>query len=213
MVTNTAPSYTSLSCPRLKPLLRMAQYISCFGWWSPEAPNTSQRRCGFVSLRRNMKKLNKVAMLFATAALATAAGAQSIDNWRNSSSELVWKNGTNELCWRNSFWTPPPLPLVAMGLLLRLVPLRQHRHRHRHLHLHQLPCRPRLLHRPQLLLQHRHRHLLRHQRQLLPSLLQPPRSHTPPMPSLISTNPYSSPKAKPNWMIWSARSRASTWKS
>jgi OOP family OmpA-OmpF porin len=31
-----------------------------------------------------MKKLNKVAMLFATAALATAAGAQSVDNWRNS---------------------------------------------------------------------------------------------------------------------------------
>jgi len=53
-----------------------------------------------------MKKLNKVAMLFATAALATAAGAQSIDNWRNNANELVWKNGTNELCWRDSFWTP-----------------------------------------------------------------------------------------------------------
>jgi len=53
-----------------------------------------------------MKKLNKVAMLFASAALATAAGAQTIDNWRNGTSELVWKNGTNELCWRNSVWTP-----------------------------------------------------------------------------------------------------------
>ncbi len=53
-----------------------------------------------------MKKLNKVAMLFATAALATAAGAQSVDNWRNGSSELVWKNGSNELCWRDNFWTP-----------------------------------------------------------------------------------------------------------
>jgi OOP family OmpA-OmpF porin len=53
-----------------------------------------------------MKKLNKVAMLFATAALATAAGAQSVDNWRNSGAELVWKNGTNQLCWRDSFWTP-----------------------------------------------------------------------------------------------------------
>lgn len=53
-----------------------------------------------------MKKLNKVAMLFATAALATAAGAQSIDNWRNGTSELVWKNGTNELCWRDAGWTP-----------------------------------------------------------------------------------------------------------
>ncbi|MGE0499084.1 MAG: outer membrane protein OmpA [Ramlibacter sp.] len=53
-----------------------------------------------------MKKLNKVAMLFASAALATAAGAQSIDNWRNGTSELVWKNGTNELCWRDANWTP-----------------------------------------------------------------------------------------------------------
>jgi OOP family OmpA-OmpF porin len=53
-----------------------------------------------------MKNLNKVAMLFATAALATAAGAQSIDNWRNGSSELVWKNGSSELCWRDNFWTP-----------------------------------------------------------------------------------------------------------
>ncbi len=53
-----------------------------------------------------MKKLNKVAMLFASAALATAAGAQTIDNWRNGSSELVWKNGSNELCWRDANWTP-----------------------------------------------------------------------------------------------------------
>ena len=53
-----------------------------------------------------MKKLNKVAMLFASAALVTAAGAQTIDNWTNGSNELVWKNGTNELCWRDAFWTP-----------------------------------------------------------------------------------------------------------
>ena len=53
-----------------------------------------------------MKKLNNVAMLFASAALVTAAGAQTVDNWKNGSNELVWKNGTNELCWRNAFWTP-----------------------------------------------------------------------------------------------------------
>ncbi len=53
-----------------------------------------------------MKKLNKVAMLFASAALVTAAGAQTIDNWKNGTGELVWKNGTNELCWRDSNWTP-----------------------------------------------------------------------------------------------------------
>jgi len=53
-----------------------------------------------------MKKLNKVAMLFATAAIATAAGAQTIDNWKNGAGDLIWKNGTNELCWRDASWTP-----------------------------------------------------------------------------------------------------------
>ena len=53
-----------------------------------------------------MKKLNKVAMLIASVALATAAGAQTIDNWRNGTGELVWKNGTNEYCWRDANWTP-----------------------------------------------------------------------------------------------------------
>ncbi|MEA3395485.1 MAG: OmpA family protein [Pseudomonadota bacterium] len=52
-----------------------------------------------------MKKLNKVAMLIATAALATAAGAQSVDNWVSGSGIAV-KNGTNELCWRDANWTP-----------------------------------------------------------------------------------------------------------
>ncbi|MDE2503562.1 MAG: OmpA family protein, partial [Burkholderiales bacterium] len=56
-----------------------------------------------------MKKLNKVAVLFASAALAAPivvfAQAKSIDNWR-STDGTVWKNGTNELCWRDSGWTP-----------------------------------------------------------------------------------------------------------
>ncbi len=52
-----------------------------------------------------MKKLNKLAMLIATAALASAAGAQTIDNWR-ATDGTVWKNGSNELCWRDNFWTP-----------------------------------------------------------------------------------------------------------
>jgi len=47
-----------------------------------------------------MKKLNKVAVLFATAALAAPltvfAQAKSIDNWR-ASDGTVRKNGTNEL--------------------------------------------------------------------------------------------------------------------
>ena len=49
-------------------------------------------------------KLNKVAMLIATAALATVAGAQSVDNWRNTSGD-AWKNSSGE-CWRNASWTP-----------------------------------------------------------------------------------------------------------
>ncbi len=53
-----------------------------------------------------MKKLNKVAMLFASAALVTAAGAQTVDNWKNGNGETVWKNGSNELCWRHNSWTP-----------------------------------------------------------------------------------------------------------
>ena len=57
-----------------------------------------------------MKKLNKVAVLFAAATLAAPiagfAQSKSIDNWRNADGTIVWKNGTNELCWRDAFWTP-----------------------------------------------------------------------------------------------------------
>jgi OOP family OmpA-OmpF porin len=56
-----------------------------------------------------MKKLNKVAVLFASVALAAPvvafAQAKSNDNWR-ATDGTVWKNGTNELCWRDSGWTP-----------------------------------------------------------------------------------------------------------
>ncbi|WP_425258609.1 outer membrane protein OmpA [Rubrivivax sp. RP6-9] len=56
-----------------------------------------------------MKKLNKVAVLFASAALAAPiaafAQAKPIDNWR-AADGTVWKNGTNELCWRDASWTP-----------------------------------------------------------------------------------------------------------
>ena len=64
-----------------------------------------------------MKKLNKVAMLFASAVLATAAGAQTIDNWKDGSGELVWKNGTNELCWRDANWTPATAAANCDGAL------------------------------------------------------------------------------------------------
>jgi OOP family OmpA-OmpF porin len=69
-----------------------------------------------------MKKLNKVAMLFASAALASAAGAQTIDNWRNGTSELVWRNGSNELCWRNNFWTPATAARGCDGAIVAAPP-------------------------------------------------------------------------------------------
>jgi OOP family OmpA-OmpF porin len=64
-----------------------------------------------------MKKLNKVAMLFATAALATAAGAQTVDNWV-SANGITWKNGTNELCWRDANWTPATAAVGCDGAIV-----------------------------------------------------------------------------------------------
>ena len=69
-----------------------------------------------------MKKLNKVAMLFATAALASAAGAQTVDNWRNAGSELVWKNAGNELCWRDASWTPATAAKGCDGAIVAAAP-------------------------------------------------------------------------------------------
>ena len=68
-----------------------------------------------------MKKLNKVAMLFASAALVTAAGAQTIDNWKNGTNEAVWKNGTNELCWRDANWTPATAAPGCDGAIVPVV--------------------------------------------------------------------------------------------
>jgi len=60
-----------------------------------------------------MKKLTKVAMLLASAAIAASATAQIaaadggnvVNNWQNGTGDLIWKNGTNDLCWRNAVWT------------------------------------------------------------------------------------------------------------
>ncbi len=51
-----------------------------------------------------MKNLKNLAALVATAAIATTAAAQTVDNWRNASGD-VWKNSTG-LCWRDANWTP-----------------------------------------------------------------------------------------------------------
>jgi OOP family OmpA-OmpF porin len=66
-------------------------------------------------------KLKKVALLIATAALATAASAQTVDNWR-STDGTVWKNGTNELCWRDSNWTPATAAVGCDGAIVAAKP-------------------------------------------------------------------------------------------
>jgi OOP family OmpA-OmpF porin len=66
-----------------------------------------------------MKKLNAVAVLFASAALAaplSSAFAQTVDNWR-ATDGTVLKNGTNELCWRDSSWTPATAEKSCDGAL------------------------------------------------------------------------------------------------
>ncbi|NJM43886.1 MAG: OmpA family protein [Brachymonas sp.] len=56
------------------------------------------------------EKLNSVAALFATVALAgsaLAAGSNvASDNWRSGHGNLQWKNGDGTLCWRDAAWTP-----------------------------------------------------------------------------------------------------------
>lgn len=68
-----------------------------------------------------MKKLNKLAMLIAAAALASAAGAQTVDNWR-ATDGTTWKNGTNELCWRDNFWTPATAAVGCDGAIVAAAP-------------------------------------------------------------------------------------------
>jgi OmpA-OmpF porin, OOP family len=76
-----------------------------------------------------MKKLNNVAFLIATAALAVSAGAQAavtaadggkaIDNIQNGTGEYVWRNGTNDLCWRDASWTPATAATGCDGALVK----------------------------------------------------------------------------------------------
>lgn len=84
-----------------------------------------------------MKKLNKVALMFASSALlagcgvmtttAPAGGARVIaadggprvDNWQNGTGEYVWRNGSNELCWRDTNWTPATAAAGCDGALVR----------------------------------------------------------------------------------------------
>lgn len=86
-----------------------------------------------------MKKLNKVALMFASTALLAGCGSMStttttaaaggrvvaanggtvVDNWQNGTGQYVWRNGTNELCWRDANWTPATAAVGCDGALVR----------------------------------------------------------------------------------------------
>ena len=58
-----------------------------------------------------MMKLNKIAMMIATVAVAGSVFANgsttNSDNWRSGSGNMQWKIGNaSALCWRTSNWTP-----------------------------------------------------------------------------------------------------------
>ena len=58
-----------------------------------------------------MIKLNKIAMLVATVAVAGSAFANgsttNSDNWRSGQGNMQWKIGNaSALCWRTANWTP-----------------------------------------------------------------------------------------------------------
>ena len=63
-----------------------------------------------------MKNLKNLAAFVATAALATAAMAQNVDNWRNSTGD-VWKNSTGD-CWRDANWTPATAAVGCDGAIV-----------------------------------------------------------------------------------------------
>jgi OOP family OmpA-OmpF porin len=66
-----------------------------------------------------MKLINKVAIVIATAALATVAGAQEIHNWKSAAGD-VWKNSVGE-CWRDASWTPATAAAGCDGAIAPVV--------------------------------------------------------------------------------------------
>jgi OmpA-OmpF porin, OOP family len=74
----------------------------------------------------NMKKLNKVAVLFASVALAgtafAAGSTTNSDNWRNGHGNLQWKNADGSLCWRDANWTPATAAAGCDGAIVAPAP-------------------------------------------------------------------------------------------
>ena len=73
-----------------------------------------------------MNRLNKIAMLLASVAVAgsaVAAGSTTAsDNWRSGHGNLQWKNGDGTLCWRDAFWTPATAAPGCDGAIVPVAP-------------------------------------------------------------------------------------------
>ena len=73
-----------------------------------------------------MNRLNKIAMLLASVAVASsavAAGSNTAsDNWRNGHGNLQWKNGDGTLCWRDANWTPATAAPGCDGAIAPMAP-------------------------------------------------------------------------------------------
>ncbi len=73
-----------------------------------------------------MNKLNKVAMLFASVALAgtafAAGSTAASDNWRSGHGNMQWKNADGTLCWRDANWTPATAAVGCDGAIVAPAP-------------------------------------------------------------------------------------------
>ena len=73
-----------------------------------------------------MNRLNKIAMLLASVAVAgsaVAAGSTTAsDNRRSGHGNLQWKNGDGTLCWRDSSWTPATAAPGCDGAIAPVAP-------------------------------------------------------------------------------------------
>jgi OOP family OmpA-OmpF porin len=77
--------------------------LRCKSYW--DVDNIFAAPLQFAPYKRKvMKLINKVAIVIATAALASVAGAQEIHNWKSAAGD-VWKDAAGE-CWRDASWTP-----------------------------------------------------------------------------------------------------------
>jgi OmpA-OmpF porin, OOP family len=71
----------------------------------------------------NKSKLSKLTLVIATLTLASAAGAQTVDNWRSGDGSTVWRDGSGEHCWRDSSWTPATAAPECDGAIKPVVEL------------------------------------------------------------------------------------------